>query len=200
MLWNCPCLLHIKAWQDTYFCRIFFWSSKRSPSLRQEYPCPENASTFSLSFSGNLRHNGEQDFGPTKHTEYTERVKPRTWLSLASKIAPYRTGPGDRAGADTVTVTCNEILCSLNAPEQYILAIVEIEDGTAPPPHYIRKPFATESDFGVTSLYTDGSHYWYDTLPTVNKLARDRPQTKDPGGSAMSFLTKVVVNRIISSA
>ncbi len=82
-------------------------------------------------------------------------MKPRTWLSLASKIAPYRTGPGDRAGADTVTVTCNEILCSLNAPEQYILAIVEIEDGTAPPPHYIRKPFATESDFGVTSVNDD---------------------------------------------
>ncbi len=29
----------------------------------------------------------------------------------------------------------------------------------------------------LTYLYTDGSHYWYDTRPTVNKLARDRAQS-----------------------
>jgi hypothetical protein len=28
----------------------------------------------------------------------------------------------------------------------------------------------------LTYLYTDGSRYWYDTRPTVNKLARDRAQ------------------------
>lgn len=28
----------------------------------------------------------------------------------------------------------------------------------------------------LTYLYTDGSRYWYDTHPTVNKLARDRAQ------------------------
>ena len=34
-----------------------------------------------------------------------------------------------RAGADTVTVTRNEILTAINSPEQYILAFVEVEDG-----------------------------------------------------------------------
>jgi uncharacterized protein len=29
----------------------------------------------------------------------------------------------------------------------------------------------------LTYLYTDGSRYWYDTRPTVNKLARDRAQS-----------------------
>lgn len=29
----------------------------------------------------------------------------------------------------------------------------------------------------LTYLYTDGSRYWYDTRPTVNRLARDRAQT-----------------------
>jgi hypothetical protein len=33
---------------------------------------------------------------------------------------------GRRAGADTVTVTRNEILTAINSPEQYILAIVEV--------------------------------------------------------------------------
>jgi len=31
----------------------------------------------------------------------------------------------------------------------------------------------------LTYLYTDGSRYWYDTRPTVNKLARDRAQSYD---------------------
>ncbi|MDY6877086.1 MAG: helicase-related protein [Chloroflexota bacterium] len=59
---------------------------------------------------------------------------------------------GRRAGADTVTVTRNEILTGINSPDQYILAIVEVEDGKAHPPHYIRKPFKKEPDFGVTSV------------------------------------------------
>lgn len=32
----------------------------------------------------------------------------------------------------------------------------------------------------LTYLYTDGSRYWYDTHPTVNKLARDRAQGYRP--------------------
>jgi uncharacterized protein len=32
----------------------------------------------------------------------------------------------------------------------------------------------------LTYLYTDGSRYWYDTRPTVNKLARDRAQGFHP--------------------
>ena len=54
-------------------------------------------------------------------------------------------------GAQTVTITKNEILTALNKPEQYILAIVEV-DGDQPTPCYIRQPFTREPDFGVTSV------------------------------------------------
>ena len=62
---------------------------------------------------------------------------------------------GRRAGAATVTVTRNEILTGINSPEQYILALVEVKDGQAQPPHYVRKPFGKEPDFGVTSVSYD---------------------------------------------
>jgi hypothetical protein len=59
---------------------------------------------------------------------------------------------GRVSGADTVTVTKNEILYSLNKPEDFILAIVEFLDGDDHRVHYIRQPFQREPDFGVTSV------------------------------------------------
>lgn len=59
---------------------------------------------------------------------------------------------GRRAGAQSVTITRNEILVGLNQPEQFILALVEIEDGQAKRPRYVRRPFQKEPDFGVTSV------------------------------------------------
>lgn len=61
---------------------------------------------------------------------------------------------GRVAGSGTVTVTKNEILTALNKPEDFILAIVEI-DGDAATPRYIRQPFEREPDFGVTSVNYD---------------------------------------------
>jgi hypothetical protein len=61
---------------------------------------------------------------------------------------------GRAAGAKTVTVTKNEILTALNKPEEFILAIVEI-DGDATTVHYVRNPFQREPDFGVTSINYD---------------------------------------------
>ena len=59
---------------------------------------------------------------------------------------------GRIAGAETITVTKNEILYSLNKPDDFILAIVEFrEDGTHAV-HYLRVPFRREPDFGVTSV------------------------------------------------
>lgn len=59
---------------------------------------------------------------------------------------------GRVSGADTVTVTKNEILYSLNKPEAFILAIVEfMPDGTHRV-HYIRQPFRREPDFGAASV------------------------------------------------
>ncbi len=54
-------------------------------------------------------------------------------------------------GAQTVTITKNEILTALNKPEQYILAIVEV-DGDKTNTSYISLPFTNEPDFGVTSV------------------------------------------------
>jgi hypothetical protein len=59
---------------------------------------------------------------------------------------------GRRAGAETVTITRNEILTALNAPDKFILALVEVKDGEASAPRYVRKPFSKEPDFGVTSV------------------------------------------------
>jgi hypothetical protein len=59
---------------------------------------------------------------------------------------------GRRAGADTVTVTRNEILTGLNQPEQFILALVMVEDGEPQAVRYVRQPFGKEPDFNVTSV------------------------------------------------
>ena len=58
---------------------------------------------------------------------------------------------GRVTGAETITVTRNEILYSLNKPDDFILAIVEF-DGDAHNIHYVRQPFQREPDFGVTSV------------------------------------------------
>jgi superfamily II DNA or RNA helicase len=62
---------------------------------------------------------------------------------------------GRVAGAATVTVTKNEILTSLNTPDDYILAIVELLDGDQHRVHYLRRPFRREPDFGVASVNYD---------------------------------------------
>jgi hypothetical protein len=55
-------------------------------------------------------------------------------------------------GADIVTITKNEILTGLNKPEQFILAVVEVDGDNASNITYIREPFGREPDFGVTSV------------------------------------------------
>ncbi len=62
---------------------------------------------------------------------------------------------GRIAAADTVTVTRNEILYSLNKPEDFILAVVEFFDDERHRVHYVRRPFRREPDFGVTSVNYD---------------------------------------------
>ncbi len=72
---------------------------------------------------------------------------------------------GRVSGAPTITVTKNEILYSLNKPEEYLLAIVEFTGGGASAEgepgergcrvHYVRQPFRREPDFGVTSVNYD---------------------------------------------
>ncbi|HMN11516.1 MAG TPA: DUF499 domain-containing protein [Bellilinea sp.] len=43
----------------------------------------------------------------------------------------------------------------------------------------------------LTYLYTDGSRYWYDTRPTVNRLARDRAQNISPDVVGQDIVTRL---------
>ena len=58
---------------------------------------------------------------------------------------------GRVTGADTITVTRNEILTALNKPDDFILAVVEF-DGPGHRVHYIRQPFRREPDFDAASV------------------------------------------------
>ena len=58
---------------------------------------------------------------------------------------------GRSQNAAAVTVTRNEILYSLNKPDDFILAIVEFKNDDHQV-HYIRRPFQRDPDFGVTSV------------------------------------------------
>jgi superfamily II DNA or RNA helicase len=62
---------------------------------------------------------------------------------------------GRVSGAATITVTKNEILYSLNKPDDFILAIVEFLDEKTHNVYYVRQPFQREPDFGVTSVNYD---------------------------------------------
>lgn len=57
-------------------------------------------------------------------------------------------------GADTVTITKNEILTGLNKPDDFILAICLI-DGDDVSVRYVRRPFDKEPDFKATSVNYD---------------------------------------------
>ena len=59
---------------------------------------------------------------------------------------------GHARGRENLTVTRNEILTALNQPDAFVLAVVEVADGAAAPPRYVRKPFGREPDFGATSV------------------------------------------------
>ena len=59
---------------------------------------------------------------------------------------------GRASGEDILTVTKNEILYSLNKPDDFILGIVEFISDGSHRVHYLRRPFQREPDFGVTSV------------------------------------------------
>jgi hypothetical protein len=58
---------------------------------------------------------------------------------------------GRAKGADTVTVSKNEILTAFNKPDEYILAIVEV-DAQNTHTVYLKKPFRERPDFAATSV------------------------------------------------
>jgi hypothetical protein len=59
-------------------------------------------------------------------------------------------------GADTVTITRNEMLYALNQADKFLLAIVLVgEDDAIDGPHYLRNPFEAEPGWGVSSVNYD---------------------------------------------
>jgi len=59
---------------------------------------------------------------------------------------------GRHVDARTICVTRNEILTALNKPEDFILAIVQVDGDEPTEPRYLRRPFQKEPDFAVTSV------------------------------------------------
>jgi hypothetical protein len=59
---------------------------------------------------------------------------------------------GRAMGADTVTVTKNEVLTALNKPDDYYLAIVMVDGDDASRPLYIARPFSKEPEFFMTTI------------------------------------------------
>jgi hypothetical protein len=87
---------------------------------------------------------------------------------------------GRVAGAETLTVTKNEILFSLNKPEDFFLAIVEFRNDGTHRLRYLRSPFRREPDFAVTSVNYDFSELLAMSLPP--EATRERsPQTNQTG-------------------
>jgi len=72
---------------------------------------------------------------------------------------------GRIAGAETITVTKNEILYSLNTPDNFILAMVEFLPDGSHPVHYLRRPFENR---GITTDFNGASI----NFPFADLLAR----------------------------
>jgi superfamily II DNA or RNA helicase len=79
-------------------------------------------------------------------------------------ISSYKDGEVDRhievkgraKGMSTITVTRNEIMYALNQEDKFLLAVVFVdENDNADGPHYVRKPFNSEPDWGVASVNYD---------------------------------------------
>ncbi len=59
---------------------------------------------------------------------------------------------GRHADGREVIITKNELLAALNAPEAFVLAIVEIDQGFTGEPKYVRRFFGRELGFAETAV------------------------------------------------
>ncbi|MBS0558272.1 MAG: DUF3883 domain-containing protein [Proteobacteria bacterium] len=59
---------------------------------------------------------------------------------------------GRAKGADTITVSRNEICTALNQGDKFMLAIVLVDGDAVDGPHYVRQPFTQEPELGITSI------------------------------------------------
>ena len=75
---------------------------------------------------------------------------------------------GRRKGASTVTVTRNEVLTALNKPENFILAIIEV-DGGIQRLMYLQRPFSQPPDFCACSV-----NYTIRLLPANGQIIAEK--------------------------
>ena len=99
------------------------------------------------------------DLFPTEKAQEKERqrlfrIRHREPRPRAGKLR-FIEVKGRITGAETITVTRNEILYSVNKPEDFILAIVEFAVDDTHRVHYVRRPFPREPDFGAASVNYD---------------------------------------------
>jgi hypothetical protein len=62
---------------------------------------------------------------------------------------------GRAKGQTTITVSRNEIIYGLNQADKFLLAIVLVDEERCERPFYVRRPFAQEPDWAVTSINLD---------------------------------------------
>ncbi len=74
---------------------------------------------------------------------------------------------GRVSGAQSITVTRNEILYSLNKPDEFILSIVESLDADTHKGHYLCQSFQREPDFGASRVNYDFSEILGCATPPV---------------------------------
>lgn len=131
------------------------------------------------------RMRGDRAAPPALHAKETERVeriavgavlaaeaalgrdaeeKPRNNPGYDILSRPRDGGPtlfievkGRVAGAETFTITKNEVLHALNKGAEYVLALVSVDGDQAKDVRYVRQPFTGSDEvlFGVTSLNVD---------------------------------------------
>ena len=82
-----------------------------------------------------------------------ESFVPETLRGPDGNVLRFVEVKGRANGATTVTVSRNEMLCGLNNPEQFILAIVEV-DGDATHTIYLKRP-----PFDAPGMATNSTNY-----------------------------------------
>lgn len=78
---------------------------------------------------------------------------------------------GRAAGATTVTVSHNEVMCALNRPDAFVLALVEV-DGNTTRTSYIAHPFTSPPDYAAAS-----TNYDIERLKEAGDVILEREQT-----------------------
>ena len=94
-----------------------------------------------------------KDVSATKCGYDVESFVPETLRGPDGNVLRFVEVKGRAKGATTVTVSRNEMLCRLNNPEQFILAIVEV-DGDTTHTVYLKRPA-----FDVPGLATNSTNY-----------------------------------------